>query len=249
MTRIRPADRGGHLCDDGRRCQCCVPSVARGAYGGATEESPLRRERYPYRGSGIPHIPEDYDKLDVEQRWATRGATVLRLPMVYGPHDPQRREDVVLRRLRAGRRRIPIGTGNLLWTRGHVEDLATGVLAALDNRAADGSTFNLGETLTWPISSWFDQIVTAAGADVELVRVPDHALPPDLALTAAPAQHLLVSTARVHRPRSSWTQLGSRRARRPSRALGALASGTPTRHPVDRRGHRSQRESSRPRVS
>jgi hypothetical protein len=59
------------------------------------------------------------------------------------------------------------------------------------------STFNLGEILTWPMSSWFDQIVNATGANVELVRAPDHALPPDLALTAAPAQHLLVSTARA----------------------------------------------------
>jgi hypothetical protein len=51
------------------------------------------------------------------------------------------------------------------------------VLAALDTRAVDGRTFNLGETLTWPLSSWFGQILAAAGSDTELVRVPDHALP------------------------------------------------------------------------
>ncbi|WP_461143202.1 NAD-dependent epimerase/dehydratase family protein [Salinifilum aidingensis] len=170
------------------RCEAPVP---------VTEEAELRRQRYPYRGAGFAHVPEDYDKLDVEDRWRPRGATVLRLPLVYGPHDWQRREDVVLRRLRAGRRRIPVGAANLLWTRGHVDDLATGVLAALDSRRADGSTINLGETETWPLSTWFTQILEAAEAEAELVRVPEAALPADLALTAAPAQHLLISVARA----------------------------------------------------
>ncbi|OEV02658.1 hypothetical protein AN216_14250 [Streptomyces oceani] len=170
------------------RCEAPLP---------LTEESEPRVQRYPHRGSGLPDVPEDYDKLDVEERWRPRGATVLRLPLIYGPHDWQRREDAVLRRLRAGCRRIPIGAGNLLWTRGHVDDIATGVLAALDTRAADGRTFNLGETETWPVSTWFTQIIEAAGAEAELVRVPDTALPPDLTLTAAPAQHLLVSVARA----------------------------------------------------
>lgn len=62
-----------------------------------TEDSELRRDRYPYRGAGLEGVPDDYDKLDVEERWLDRGAVVLRLPMVYGPHDRQRREDLVLR--------------------------------------------------------------------------------------------------------------------------------------------------------
>ncbi|TDC45364.1 hypothetical protein E1281_30550 [Actinomadura sp. KC345] len=170
------------------RCEAAVP---------VTEDAELRRERYPHRGAGYAHVPDDYEKLDVEERWRPRGATVLRLPLIYGPHDWQHREEPVLRRLRAGRRRVPVGAANLLWTRGHVDDLATGVLSALDTRAADGKTFNLGELQTWPLSTWFEQIIEAAGADAELVRVPDGALPADLALTAAPAQHLLFSTARA----------------------------------------------------
>ncbi len=38
-----------------------------------------------------------------------RGAAVLRLPMIYDPHHWQRREEPVLRRLRAHRRHLPIG--------------------------------------------------------------------------------------------------------------------------------------------
>lgn len=91
------------------RCDAPVP---------LTEDSELRRERYPYRGLNLPEVPDDYSKRDVEDRWLARGAVVLRLLLVYGPHDRQHREDIVLRRVRAGRTEIPIGAGNLLWTRG-----------------------------------------------------------------------------------------------------------------------------------
>ena len=58
----------------------------------ATETSNVRDEKYPYRGQ-IPGM-DDYDKLDVEEIYLAAGATVLRWPMVYGPNDGQRREDV-----------------------------------------------------------------------------------------------------------------------------------------------------------
>jgi len=156
-----------------------------------TEDAQLRRNRYPYRGAGLPQVPDDYDKLDVEARWLPRGAVVLRLPMVYGPYDGQAREDVVLRRVRAGRNRMPIGSGGLLWSRAHVDDVASAVLSALDTRAADGRAVNIGETPTATMGAWAAQIVAAAGAALELVRVQDDVLPPDLALFGAPVQHLL----------------------------------------------------------
>lgn len=162
-----------------------------------TEDAELRRDRYPYRHAGPPGVPPDYDKLDVEQRWLPRGAVVLRLPMVYGPHDGQAREDIVLRRVRAGRRRMPVGAGNLLWSRAHVDDVAAAVLAALDTRAADGHALNLGERTTPTMRAWVEQILHAAHADLDLVRVPDEALPPDLALLRASAQHLLADTHRA----------------------------------------------------
>jgi len=70
------------------------------------------------------------------------------------------------------------------------------VLAAPDTRAADGLAVNLGEPQSVPIAAWLEQIVRAAGAHLELVRVPDHVLPSEFALTAASAQHILTS---VHR--------------------------------------------------
>src|SRR4029077_17381058 len=65
------------------------------------EDSPVRTYRYPYRGQ-LPDR-DDYDKLDVEDVYLPRGATSLRLPMVYGERDYQLREEFILRRVRAGR--------------------------------------------------------------------------------------------------------------------------------------------------
>jgi hypothetical protein len=43
---------------------------------------------------------DDYEKLDVEDAYRARGGVALRLPMTYGAHDRQRREEFILRRVR-----------------------------------------------------------------------------------------------------------------------------------------------------
>ncbi|GAA2807741.1 NAD-dependent epimerase/dehydratase family protein [Saccharopolyspora taberi] len=165
------------------------------------EDSPLREERYPHRGAASPDgydiDMDSYDKLDVEPLYLARGGTVLRLGVVYGERDPQAREEFVLRRVRAGRGRIPVGPANLLWSRVHVDDVAQVVLAALDNPAARGEIFNICESTTVTIGDWMRQILDAAGHQAELVEVAD--VPPDLVLTGAPAQHLLFSNDKARR--------------------------------------------------
>ncbi|MEH1013671.1 NAD-dependent epimerase/dehydratase family protein [Micromonospora sp. CPCC 206060] len=160
------------------------------------ETAPLRTGRYPYRGRGAGL--DDYDKLDVEPAYLARGGTVLRLGMVYGPHDQQRREEPVLRRVRAGRTRIPVGSAGTLLTRLHVDDAAGGVLAALDRpAAARGEVFNLGESVTYSMRSWLKLVLAAAGHEAELVRVPDDLVPADLGLTRNLAQHVLYTSGRA----------------------------------------------------
>src|SRR5215204_4959197 len=106
------------------------------------ETSPVRPERFPYRGRAHPSPDADtYEKLDVEAAYLARAATVCRLPMVYGERDHQRREEPILRRVRAGRTRIPAGSGGWLWTRGYVRDVAP------------GSAWRSSRTRPWPRSS------------------------------------------------------------------------------------------------
>ena len=162
-----------------------------------TEASPARTARYPYRDADNPD--SDYEKLDVEPRYLDRGAAVLRLGFVYGERDPQRREEFVLRRVRAGRARIPFGSGGLLLSRLYVEDAAAATLAALDTPAATGEVFNVVEAASVSIKGWARQILLAAGSEAELVRVPGVSLPEDLGLTEVTTQHMLISSAKAQR--------------------------------------------------
>src|SRR5579875_614993 len=72
------------------------------------EDSPLRSVLFPYRAQAIG--PDDflysYDKIPVERTAMTEPglpATVLRLPMTYGPGDPFRRLSPYLKRMDDGR--------------------------------------------------------------------------------------------------------------------------------------------------
>lgn len=166
------------------------------------EESAVRAERYPYRGK-MPGL-DDYDKLDVEEVFLARGATVLRLPMVYGEHDYQLREEFILRRVRAGRKRIPFGGGTWVTCRGYVRDIALGAHLALQTPAAECQVFNLCEDRSYSIGLWSRMILEAAGSDAELVRVRDEVLPQDLEPAGTMSQHI-AATARKAREMLGWT--------------------------------------------
>ncbi len=166
------------------------------------EDSPVRPNRYPYRGQmeGM----DDYDKLDVEEAYLARGGTSLRLPMVYGERDYQRREEFILRRVRAGRMRIPVGAGRWLACRGYVRDLARGARLALESSTTAGEVLNLCEDRTFSMGMWSRMILDAAGSDAELVRVPDDLLPDDMKPTGTMTQHIAAS-ARKARAMLGWT--------------------------------------------
>ena len=166
------------------------------------EDSAVRPTRYPYRGlmPGMDH----YDKLDVEDVYLARGATSVRLPMVYGEHDYQLREEFILRRVRAGRGRIPFGAGTWLACRAYVRDVARGVQLVLESPDAAGHVFNLGEDRTYSMRLWSRMILDAAGSSAELVRVADDVLPEDLKPTGTMSQHIVVSAQKA-RSRLGWT--------------------------------------------
>ncbi len=172
------------------------------------EDSPVRTERYQYRGRR-EEVGEDldhYEKLDVEKEYLVRGATVCRLPMVYGEHDYQRREEFILRRIRAGRLRIPVGPGTWLTCRGYVGEVARGVRLALESSQAAGEVFNLAEAASCSIGLLAQKILKAAGSDAELVPVPDDALPDDLRVTRTIPQHLFMDSSKA-REMLGWVHL------------------------------------------
>jgi nucleoside-diphosphate-sugar epimerase len=166
------------------------------------EDSPVRTERYPYRDKSPDR--HDYDKLDVEDVYLPRGATSLRLPMVYGPRDYQLREEFILRRIRAGRTRIPFGAGRWLACRGYVGDIARGARLALESASTKGMALNLCEDRAYSMTMWSRMILESAGSTAELVRVPDELLPEDLKATGTMTQHIAASARRA-RAMLGWT--------------------------------------------
>ncbi|MDQ1401903.1 MAG: hypothetical protein QOG03_219 [Actinomycetota bacterium] len=166
------------------------------------ETSPVRTERFYYRG--VMPGGDDYSKLEVEDRFLARGGISLRLPMVYGEGDGQRREEFILRRVRAGRDRIPTGAGSGLLPRGYVGDVAEVIVKAVEVDGIEGEIFNVCETRSAPMGLWAKQILDAAGSTAGLVRVPDDELPPDLGILGAIPQPFVASNEKA-RTRLGWT--------------------------------------------
>jgi nucleoside-diphosphate-sugar epimerase len=173
-----------------------------------TEDAPLRQKLYPYRGES-PRDQEDpkrwlddYDKILVER--VVMGdprlpGTILRLPMVYGPRDPQHRLFGYLRRMDDDRTAILLekGAAKWRWTRGYVENVAAAVaLAVTDDRAA-GRIYNVGEVETLSEAEWVREIGRAAGWKGKIVTVSKDRLPDHLAVDINVDQHLVVDTTRI----------------------------------------------------
>lgn len=163
------------------------------------EDAALREGPTPDREHvppGWAYDPASYEKLDVERVFLDAGGVVCRLPMIYGEHDYKRREEFILRRVRAGRKRIPVGVGSFLWSRGYAPELARGIRLAAESDS-EGEVFNLSESTCAPIRLWVEQILAAAGHEAELVRVPEEHLPEDLGLTGELAQPWMMDSTKA----------------------------------------------------
>jgi nucleoside-diphosphate-sugar epimerase len=172
-----------------------------------SELSPLRQLR---------HIDTpDWENLEIEERYLAAGATVLRLGAVYGEYDYQHRFEFILRRVRAGRQRLPIGPGTFLFSRIYVGDVATAVAEVLERDDLAGEIFNIAESTTAAYRLFAEQIIAAADGKLELVPIPEERLPEDLKITGSVSQHLLLDASKARRI-LNWKDRESREALRRS---------------------------------
>jgi nucleoside-diphosphate-sugar epimerase len=192
------------------------------------ERSPLRQQLYPYRAqaSGPQDLLYRYEKILVEQtaRAAAKvPATILRLPMVYGPGDPQRRIGGYLARLHAGGSRLRLNAEEAAWrcTRGYVEDVAWAIrLAALDERGS-GDIFNVGEEPALTELEWVHEVAAAAGWSGQIVA--DAGAAPSLPVNWG--MPLVVDTTRIREVLGYREPIGRQQGlRRASRAVSGLFS-------------------------
>lgn len=176
------------------------------------EDAPLREQLYPYRGSAVDalHTAYEYEKILVERLALSEknlSSTILRLPVVYGPRDPQIRIFDYLRRMDDGRKTIMLGKQQSKWklTRGFVEDVAAGVVLASEDKATGHFIHNIGETEALTEIEWVKLVGEAAGWTGEVVTVDDESLPAHLNQDYDWRQHLTIDSDEF-RSKFNWTE-------------------------------------------
>jgi len=147
------------------------------------EDAPLRTRLHPYRATP-PRLPDDpsawmddYDKVPIERAVAARAelpAVVVRLPMVYGPSDRQRRFAWAIKPMLAKAPVIEVDAQWAHWrtTYGYVDDVAAGLGLAATHPAAAGRTYNVGPLESDDHIHWGRQFAALLGWSGELRPVP-----------------------------------------------------------------------------
>jgi len=144
-------------------------------------------------------LDDDYDKITVEQVVRELDATVLRLPMVYGPGDLLRRLQPVVKRIADGRRALVFAASFAAWrgSRGYVEDVARAIALAATSDAATGRTYNVAELDAPSELGWAQRVGAQMGWDGELVVLPDERTPNHLRRPGNAAQDWVVDSTRI----------------------------------------------------
>lgn len=171
---------------------------------GRPQPTPLTEESETRTGPAPEMVPQlDYDNLEVEQALTGEAApvTVLRLPLIYGPHDPQRRLTYYVRRMYDGRRAILLDErlARFRWSRSYVENVAAAVVLASTDHRARGRTYNVAERHTAAWEEWVRDIADVCGWKGEIVALPAERVPMSLHFPVPAGQDLDASSERIRR--------------------------------------------------
>lgn len=178
-------------------------AVAWGTERGPAEPMPLAEDA-ALRSAPSPDLTDDIDFDNVEVEDAVSGVadlpvTVLRMPILYGPHDPQRRLLRYVRRMADGRDAIILDArvAALRWSRSYVENAAAAVCLAVRDDRASGRTLNVAATQTPTEAEWVALVAEAFEWNGAIVSIPPEQLPESLRSRLPVAQDLSVATDRL----------------------------------------------------
>ncbi len=171
-----------------------------------TEASAVRNNRYPYKDPAKD--PDDmcnrYDKIPLEEMVMNDPyltATVVRLPAVYGPNDPQHRlfHFFKLKPLHHGRQVILLDEGyaNWFWSHGYVEDVAYGIALAITKEQAAGQLYNIAELQTRTMLDFIHAIGDQLKWQGDIIQVPSGHLPDMLGISLRTEQNIIVESKRI----------------------------------------------------
>lgn len=174
-----------------------------------TENSRLRSKAQTYPPQALKMmqkifgwLDDFYDKIPVERAVMADPelpATVLRLPMIYGPGDHLHRFHPVLKRIDDGRRVMLLEEGLAAWRapRGYVENVAAALALAATSERAAGRIYNVAETPAFSELEWARKIAAAAGWDGQFMILPKERAPAHLVMPGNLAQHWEADSTRI----------------------------------------------------
>jgi nucleoside-diphosphate-sugar epimerase len=178
------------------------------------ENSQLRTIRHPYR-----HLPrraadasdawmDDYDKIPLEQAVRARpglSGVIVRLPMVFGPGDRQRRFRWIIAPMLAAKSRLAVDPAWARWrtTYGYVDDVAHALATTALHAAAPGRTFNVGYADPPDHCAWIGRFADVLGwrGEVDLIAAPE-----DSPLAALDLRFTLVADTHALRETCDWRE-------------------------------------------
>lgn len=173
-----------------------------------TEDSDLRKNMRPFgrdhikRMQGIfSWVDDEYEKIEVERAVSDDPelpATILRLPMVYGPGDPLHRLYPTVKRIDDNRPAILLeeGLARCGLPRGYVENVAAAIALAATSDRAKGTTYNVAEPPQSEME-WTRMIGEAAGWKGEVIALSTEETPAHLRQPYNTAQSWTVSSDKI----------------------------------------------------
>lgn len=122
----------------------------------------------------VSRVQQTEDAIMAKHANGTFDVTHLRYPNLYGPRQLAPREWSIVRRIRDGRRTVPVIDGGLtLESRAYVENAAQAVLLAIDDPATSaGRIYHVADLVTPTDAERAEAIAAALGAEIEIVNYP-----------------------------------------------------------------------------
>ena len=173
-----------------------------------TETSALRLNRFPYQDN--TKDPNDwcnkYDKILVEDIVMNNKhikGTILRLPAVYGPNDPQHRLFNYLKLKQISEQRPYIvlekGFSEWVWTHSYVENVAYAIALAITNERSAGRLYNVGELQSRSMYDFIHEIGDILHWKGQLILATKEHFTAEMSFPFNVDQHLLVDSSRIRK--------------------------------------------------
>ncbi len=172
-----------------------------GSEPGPPVEVPLR-ETSPTRSRPAPDLTDDidFDNLVVESAVRNQSdlpTTVLRLPMIYGPHDPLHRLHRYVKRMDDARPSVLLDErlARARFSRAFVGDVAAAVVVATER--GNPVVYNVGPLQTLSEEEWVRAIARAHGWAGRIVVAPSDQVPEGLRVPFAVDQDVIIDSSRI----------------------------------------------------